>query len=406
MWKKMTVILVITSISVSAGYCMDYGTALRTAQNAALTGNLAKARSTCNTVVAQRPGVPIEPQALLLLGKILYKYGDPTNDVISVFAELVDRFPNSPEASEALLRIGYLNDRIKQPTQAWDRIVADYPDSKEAAEASLRIAYRQERLGFDASAAFKRIVDDYPDSTESVEALKCLGQLALRHSDPDGAIGYFSLAAYKGDLNEQEAETSRVELGYAYISKYWTSKEIKNLNKAITIFSTLLKSNSKDKVARARLGRGEAFLILGLPTRALVEYESALALDIKNTYLNGVVQYEIGVCYDNQELWSSAESVYANFLSGIPGKSLSIKENNWKQIRPDFTKIMAHDPQRAQALTGADLVARAAIRRSNALARLGRYDEARALVSEISTAFPDSQQTLLVEVPKTGGFSK
>lgn len=406
MWKKMTVILVITSISVSAGYCMEYGTALRTAQNAALAGNLAQARSTCSTVVAQCPGVPIEPQALLLLGKILYKSGDPTNDVMSVFAELVERFPKSPEASEALLRIGYLNERLKRPTLEWDRVIVDYPYSKEAPEASLRIAYRQERLGHDASAAFNRIIQDYPESKESVEALKCLGQLALRNLDADMAISYFSRSANMSDIDEEEAEVSQVELGYAYISKYWANQDTKSLNQAISAFSTLLKSRSQDRLVRARLGRGEAFLILGLPNRALVEYEAVLALNIKNTYLKGVTQFEIGVCYNGQELWSKAEIAFAVFLSSIPGKNLLAKDNYWKQIRPDFMKMMDRAPQKAQMLTGIDLVARSAQRRAYALARLQRIDEARSLVNDISSAFPDIGEKLRAEIAQVEGVSK
>ena len=88
----------------------------------------------------------------MMLGNILSKSYAREGDVISQFLQLGDRFPNSPEAAEALLRVGYLRDRLKQKPVEWESLATNYPRTKEAAEA-----------------------------------LKCLGHMALRNHDSKSA---------------------------------------------------------------------------------------------------------------------------------------------------------------------------------------------------------------------------
>lgn len=367
MWKWILAVICILWFP-AAGHCTDSESALREARALAKAGSLQQAIEVCDTIVRAGPGESIEPRLRLFMGNLFTKAGKPAEDAIEQFARIANAFPNSREAPEALLRIGYLKDRLRLRPAEWEHVVADYPEAK-----------------------------------ESVEAWRCLGQLALRNADPDAAIESFARSADMFSIDADGAEASRVELGYAYISKFWKDHDTKSLNKAISAFAPVLKSKSQERVVRARLGRGEAFLILGLPGRALVEYQAALALDPESDYLKGIAQFEIGVCYDGMDMWSKAEASLADFLSNIPGADLAAKDSNWKLSRPDFPKVLARDPDKAHSLTGVDLVARAAYRRVGALSKLKRLDEARLLVKDVSSAFPDLGAQLRTEIPDVGG---
>jgi tetratricopeptide (TPR) repeat protein len=352
----------------TAGYCTDSESALREARALVKAGNLQQAIEICNTIVQARPGESIESRVRLFFGNLLTKAGRSPEDAMAQFARIVDGFPNSREAPEALLRIGYLHDRFKQRPAEWERIVANYPATAEAAEA-----------------------------------WRCLGQLALRHGDPDSAIADFQHSADMSSVDADRAEAGRVELGYGYISKFWNDRDATSLTKAISALSPLLKSKSQERVVRARLGRGEAFLVLGIPQRALMEYQAAVCLQPENPYLRGIALYEIGICYDGMDSWSQAAAAYAAFLSQVSGADLAAKDRCWKQARPDFARLVAQNPEKANALTGLNLVAKAAFRRAELLQILKRDDQAHSLVTDISSAFPDLGAQLRAETPVSGG---
>lgn len=402
MWKWVVVTVWILLLA-SAGYCTDYDGVLHNAKDRAIAGDYTTAISLCNGVIAAHLGPPVEPKALLLLGNILSKKQAPTSDTISQFAQLVDRFPISAEAPEALLRIGNLHNRLKQPAPEWDRIVADYPSSDAAAEALLHIGYRSDRLKGDPRPAFERLCREHPAAKEAVEAWRCLGQLALRVGDPDTAIADFQHSAGMTSVDADSAETSRVEMGYAHISRYWKTRDASSLTRAISALSPVLKSKTQERAVRARLGRGEAFILLGIPERALAEYQAALALQPENLYLKGIAGFEIGVCYDGMDAWSNAEAAFASFLSGVAGADLVTKDSTWKQGRPDYMKVVSQDPDRANALSGVDLVGRAAFRRAVLLYKLKRYDEAQSQARDVTSAFPGLAEKVRTEIPASGG---
>lgn len=401
-----TVLVLSLLIAGGSVQCADFEGILQQAKQLDRAGKLNEAIDVCNSVINARPGIAIGPQIHIFLGHLMIKAKYPLGETMAQFARIAEVYPDSPEASQALLRMGYLDDRLQCPTKHWDEIIKRYPNSKEAPEALLRIAYRQEKIGGDSSEIWQRVTRDYPDSRECIEALRCLGQLALRYDDLDAAIGYFARSAQMSAVDIDGAEASRIELGYAYINKYWKNHDTKNLNKAITTFASTLKSPIEERVIRARLGRGEAFLILGLPSLALAEYEAALVQITENDYLKGVTMFEIGVCYDKMEMPTEATSAFTDFLSSIPGTALAAKDDNWKRIRPDFTKLLVHNPDKAYSLTGIDLVGKAACRRAATLQKMGRIEEALALAKEVSSVFPDVGAKIEADTSITGGGNK
>jgi len=204
-------------------------------------------------------------------------------------------------------------------------------------------------------------------------------------------------------VDSDAAELSRLELGYTYISRFWSDHDAKSLNLAIATLAPVLRSKSQERAVRARLGRGEAFILLGIHGRALMEYQAALDLQPESSYLKGIAQFEIGVCYDGMDSWSKAEIALNAFLSSLPGASLSAKDGSWKQSRPDFARLVIQNPVKANSLSGVDLVARAAFRRAILLHKLDRKAEAESLTNAISSAFPDLGAKLSSEIAASGG---
>ncbi len=75
--------------------------------------NLQQAADLLNAVLADKPGPPVEPTARLLLGYVLVDAKAPPEEAIAQFRAVAEQFPQSPEAPDALLRIGLIRQRAE-----------------------------------------------------------------------------------------------------------------------------------------------------------------------------------------------------------------------------------------------------------------------------------------------------
>lgn len=355
MWK-WSVIFILTLSLESPGFCIDYDGILSDAKSRAIAGDFTTAISLCNGVINQHPGAPAEPKALLLIAKILNKKQCPASEAIGQFAQVAERFPDSPETPEALLRIGYLRDRLKQQPAEWDRIVADYPRTKEAAEA-----------------------------------LHCLGHLALRAGDPMRAAARFRASAAVVEAEQSIVYDSLTEAGYAFISSYWQSRNIEALPMAIMYFKRVEAEVTEQAVQnKARMGLGEVYLIQGFYDRAITEYREVLDSSPSEPYTRALAQFEIGCCLYGKQDYEGSISAFDVFTASCPGGDLKAKDVAWKAARPGYADLVTKDPQNAPKLCGLDLVTEAVCRKSLGLVKLKRYGEASQLAEQMLKEFPNS----------------
>lgn len=341
----------------SAGYCVDSESTLRDARALVKAGNLQPAIEKCNTVLETRPVGPIEPRVRLFLGNLLTKAGRPPADALEQFARIANDFPNSPEAPEALLRIGYLRDRNKQDPAEWQQIVKSYPRTKEAAEA-----------------------------------LKCLGHVALRNGDPELAIKRFDASATVPEADSALAMESRIEGCYARISRYWKNPEKSLLVGAQQAFRQGLilsaGSASQQKTAsdtRLHLGLGEVYLIQGFGEKAAQEYQAVLDQNPTDAYVRGVARYGLGCALYAKGAYADAVSVLDALLKEQSGDSLAAKARAWKQVRPGYSSLAVTDPEKAKGLSGLELVPDAAYWKAASLVELKQYAEAKSVLDELSS---------------------
>lgn len=132
--------------------------------NAALTkidsGDLTQATTLLDQLVSQYPSSPKAPGAHLKLAYIKVKTSpDATQDLLDAFSLVRTKYASTPEAGEALVRIGYLHSKSKETAQAIDDLTT--------------------------------FLTTYSGHSLSAEAQRSLGNLYLRNLDLDRAEAAF-----------------------------------------------------------------------------------------------------------------------------------------------------------------------------------------------------------------------
>lgn len=350
MWKWVFVVVCMFFLGTE-GNCTDYEQVRKNAEALSRSGQKMAAAALLEGAVGADRGHAAE----WLRGYILVLRNAPKTSIIAQFVNVANAFPNSEHVPDALLRVGYLRDAVgDDPGPVWASLARDHPKTKEAAEA-----------------------------------LQCLGHLALRNGDPDLAIKELQQSAAISAADPSCAEESSVEAGYAFISRYWKTRDVHSLTQAISALAQPTRTSATPKGAmRARLGRGEAFLILCLPERAVGEYQAALDMKPEDAYLRGIALFELGYCYCASQSWDTAVAGFDKFLADVPGATLAEKDHNWKQARPDFARTVVQDTAKANGLTGVDLVPEAAYWKAVGLLKLKRAKEAQDLAGSVATTFP------------------
>lgn len=103
------------------------------------------------------------------------------NRAIEIYQSLINRYPNSRAAEEALLRLAYLylqTSRFEKARVEFNRYLERYPRGRFVSFSWLGMAYAYEGEGnhLKSAEAFSRIVNDYPKGPLKGEAYMGLGR--------------------------------------------------------------------------------------------------------------------------------------------------------------------------------------------------------------------------------------
>ena len=349
MWKWVVAICVL--LLGSASYCADYGQALKDAESVRKASGSAAAAKSLESAIGRDSG----EEAEWLRATVLRWKGAAEKDRVAQLTAFVDRFPSSAHVSAALLSVGDLTDKI----------------------------------GGDGKPQWERVVRDHPQTSEAAMALNRLGHLALRNNDPESAIKQFNAsAAVKGAIADCR-DSSTLEEGFANISQFWKTREIKPLSQAIQAFGVLLSpEHSKTTQLRARLGRGEAFLLMSMPELADQEYKAALELSSAQAYYKDLALFGSGCALHASHHYKAAIVAFDSFLSEQQGETLAAKDAYWKQLRPDYPIVATLSSDKVQELCSVELVGAAAYWKASALYELGQLKEAHALAANTLSQLP------------------
>lgn len=115
--------------------------AYKAAFDAMRAEHYADSASQFNAFVQQYPNSTLVPNAYYWMGESFYVTQN-YQYALDAFRKVVDRFPDSPKAAGALLKVGYCQDGLKQRDAAkatLRQVISQYPTSEEASQAQRRL---------------------------------------------------------------------------------------------------------------------------------------------------------------------------------------------------------------------------------------------------------------------------
>ena len=352
-----------------------WGTDDSTLWNDALTkidsGDLAQAAAALNQLLTEFPNSPKAPGAQLKLAYLKVKTTPTsTQDLLNAFSLVRTKYGSSPEAGEALARIGYLHSKNKQTTQAIEE--------------------------------FSTFVRDHPAHPLAAEAQRTLGNLYLRNLDLDKAEAAFDAVGSIPGAEPALVEKASMQSGFVKIMRYYATKDKAHLTNAITALSALDSAANADVRAQAKLGICEATLLLHNPWEAHDKYKAAVPL-CSSPYLHGIAMY--GVAISSQETGEMLQAVseYDAFLESLKGKTLAEKDQGWRQtalsIQSTSFKALAEHDRDWTLVPGADLVYQSVFNKGRCLYLVRHYDDAIAALNQLLPCLA-SQNSLWDETVK------
>jgi len=111
-----------------------------------------------------------------------------------------------------------------------------------------------------------------------------------------------------------------------------------------------------------------------------------LARDAVLVQVQPVVDKDVGL--NSGYNWAAAAAAFDKFLADVPGGTLTEKDEQWKQARPDYARLIAVSPAKANALSGLELVREAVYWKATTLLKAGHARDAKALADDLTTRFP------------------
>lgn len=324
-------------------------------------GDLAGAQTLANDLLQQFPNSPNAPGAQLMLGRIRLKTTpDATQDLLTAFSLVRTKYPQSAEAADALVHIGYLHSRSRTAES-----VAD----------------------------FESFIKSYPNHAETARVSQSLGRLYLRTNDLDKAEASFDKVKGIPNASTSVAGEAALQSGFVKIMKYYASKDRADLQPAIAALGACATSKNVKVRARAALGIAEATLLLKKPTEAHAKYLAAAQEFSSIPYFRGIALYGMALCSQQTGLVGRAAKEYADVLLAQSGKTLTEKERSWKAYALASTsqnaQVRIQNNGDWQTLPGSDMLRLAAYQYGRCLYLMSKYDEAMTVLSDLIQALPD-----------------
>jgi TolA-binding protein len=144
-------------------------------------------------------------------------------DAVETWKDLVRKYPQAPETSQALAWMADTYFQGGENTQArnvYDDLLKRFPDSKDRKAYELRIAqtYYNEQKDEDAIPRFMRILQTYPETDEAKEAKNAIESASYRIADRLNSIPVFHEFILKFP-GSNLAEDIQYRIGEAYYQK-------------------------------------------------------------------------------------------------------------------------------------------------------------------------------------------
>lgn len=248
-------------------------------------------------------------------GLILGLQGKPVEKILEL-EELVESFPNSDYADNALFEIGNTFMDLAQFTEAikpYRRLIQEYDKSSNLLNASrLKLGLISYNLGDvqEAIRHYKDVLNNNPDPEEHVAALSALEEIYVRDlASPD------DYAAILEESGVSLSESSRDSLNFRSADNLYQSGQYQ---RAIQGYTQYLERFPRGlHVLQAHYRRGECFRVDKQYVRALVDYEKVIQRGNSRYYEDALskaapIAYtysqDIDKAFKYYQLWEEAAS--------------------------------------------------------------------------------------------------
>ncbi|MEZ4954880.1 MAG: tetratricopeptide repeat protein [Saprospiraceae bacterium] len=232
-------------------------------------------------------------------------------DKIIALESLIEKYPKSAYADNALFQLGITFQEIKQAskaTESFKKLVGDYPNSDLVNDALLRlglVAYNQGNRPA-AIEYYKQVFSHSPEKEEADAALTALREIYIKDmGDPDGYTAFLeTIPGY--DLENSEKD----QLAFDAAENAYENGQYE---KAITAFTNYLNRYPNGiNTLVARYHRGESFAILEQYSKALADYEWVLSKGQGRYYVDALGK-AAQIAYHNEQDFNKAYDLYSKW---------------------------------------------------------------------------------------------
>ncbi|MEZ4960814.1 MAG: tetratricopeptide repeat protein [Saprospiraceae bacterium] len=212
--------------------------------------------------------------------------GNNTDKIIAL-ESLVEQYPLSQYADNALFQLGITYQEIKQSskaTTAFQTLVAKYPNSDLVNDALLRLGLVAYNQGNNQGAIeyYKQVFSHSPSKEEADAALAALREIYIKDmGDPDGYAAFLeTIPGYKLDnIGKDTLAFDAAETAY----------ESGNYERAVTAYTDYIRKYPTGiNILPAYYHRGESFAVLKQYAKALADYEWVISKGPGRYYVDAV----------------------------------------------------------------------------------------------------------------------
>jgi tetratricopeptide (TPR) repeat protein len=234
-----------------------------------------------------------------------------TTDKILALENLIERYPKSEYADDALFQLGITYQDIRQSAKANDayrKLVSDYPNSSLVNDALLRLGLVAYNAGNTQGAIsyYKQVFSHNPNKEEADAALAALREIYIKDmNDPDGFNAFLeTIPGYKLD-NMQKDENAFASAESAY--------ETGNYERAVTAYTDYIKKYPNGvNILLAYYHRGESHAVLKQYSQALKDYEWIISKGQGRYYVDALGK-AAQIAYHNEQDFRKSYDLYTKW---------------------------------------------------------------------------------------------
>ena len=232
-------------------------------------------------------------------------------DKIIALESLIEKYPKSAYADDALFQLGITYQEIKQATKATEsfkQLVGNYPNSDLVNDALLRlglVAYNQGNRQA-ALEYYKQVFSHSPKKEEADAAMTALREIYIKDmGDPDGYAAFLeTIPGYSLENSEKD------QLAFDAAENAYENAQYE---KAITGYTNYINRYPNGiNLLAARYHRGESYAVLEQYSNALKDYEWVLAKGRGRFYVDALGK-AAQIAYHNEKDFKKAYDYYSKW---------------------------------------------------------------------------------------------